>query len=204
MKILQSRGEHKLLALSRRAEAAQQRIEDFLLDEWAPIVSRVVEGKAGVRDQSYFDEMVGLVLEDQVREFVEAAFRDEGNSAEFPDIDAEALLQRTYSGLLEMREYAEFDKVFRAWRAAHHPDAGPLLFLGALVSDEVVACVDDEIGVFSSFVAREWVKSRVLDPEELMKLLLLFQRKETEEAEMPLADDLEETNGDDGTKEAKE
>ena len=125
LKILQSRGEQKLLALSRRAEAAQQRIEDFLLDEWAPIVSRVVEGKAGVRDQSYFDEMVGLVLEDPVREFVEAAFRDEGNSEEFPEIDAEALLQRTYSGLLVMREYAEFDKVFRAWRAARHPKVLP-------------------------------------------------------------------------------
>ncbi len=62
--------------------------------------------------------------------------------------------------------------------------------------------MDAEIGVLSSFAAREWVKSRVQDPEALMSLLLLIQRKETEEAERPLADDLGETNGDDGTKEA--
>ncbi len=196
LKILQCRGEQKHRALSRRAEAAQQRIEDFLLDEWAPIVSRVVEGKAGPRDQGYFDELVGLVLDDQVREFVEAAFRDEGNSQEFPEIDAEELFQRISSGLLDMKQYAEFDRVLRA---AHHPDAMPRLLLAALVCDEVGACLDDEIGVLSSFAAREWVKSCVQDPEALMRLLLRFQRKETEDTERPLADDHEQTDDDERT-----
>ena len=56
--------------------------------------------------------------------------------------------------------------------------------------------MDAEIGVLSSFAAREWVKSCVQDPEALMRLSLLFQRKETEEAEKPLADDHEQTDDD--------
>ena len=60
--------------------------------------------------------------------------------------------------------------------------------------------LDDEFGVLSSFAARELAKSRVQDPEALMKLLLLYRRTETEELERSLAD-LEETNDDDGTKE---
>ncbi len=56
--------------------------------------------------------------------------------------------------------------------------------------------MDAEIGVLSSFAAREWVKSCVQDPEALMRLSLLFQRKETEEAE---ADDHEQTDDDERT-----
>ena len=70
------------------------------------------------------------------------------------------------------------------------------LLLAALVCDEVGACLDDEIGVLSSFAAREWVKSCVQDPEALMRLLLRFQRKETEDTERPLADDHEQTDDD--------
>ncbi len=90
-----------------------------------------------------------------------------------------------------MKQYAEFDRVLRA---AHHPDAMPRLLLAALVCDEVGACLDAEIGVLSSFAAREWVKSCVQDPEALMRLLLRFQRKETEEAERTLADAHEQTD----------
>ncbi len=70
------------------------------------------------------------------------------------------------------------------------------IWIAALVSDEVGACLDAEIGVLSSFAAREWVKSCVQDPEALMRLSLLFQRKETEEAE---ADDHEQTDDDERT-----
>ncbi len=57
----------------------------------------------------------------------------------------------------------------------------------ALVTYEVTLCVEDEIGVLSSYVSREWVKSLVQDPEALMRLLVLIQRKETEEAERSLS-----------------
>ncbi len=150
----------------------------------------MVKGKAGVRDQAYFYELVDLVLEDQVRKFVEAAFQPEGNSEEFPEFDEEALSQKTRWGLLEMKQYAEFDKFFRASRAARHPDAMPFFVLAGLVTHEVSLCLEDELGVLNSFASRELVESLVQDPEALRRLLLLVHRKETEEAKRSLAEDL--------------
>ncbi len=131
--LLRCRSEKKRLYLLEKAEAARKRIAEFSAGRWRRIASRVVTGRAGVRDRRYFDELTDTLLSPETREFVSSAFLRPG-SRQNTSVDVDAVLSKMVKGYLELTTWAESERMLRASR---RPKWKTRLVLVAIVTCEL-------------------------------------------------------------------
>ena len=171
--LLRSRSPERQHYLEREAEAARRKIAGFS-KRWRKIASRVVTGKARVRDRRYFEELVELLLGEEARKFVETAFREPDGAGDDPpySVDGATLASEMLEGLLELARWKEFPPMLKAARSGS--GGKTRLALASIMTRHLSSDADY---VLSSLIGRKYVERLAQDPEALLKYIVLVERE---------------------------
>ncbi|MEE8241715.1 MAG: hypothetical protein V3R16_10640 [Nitrospirales bacterium] len=184
--LLRCRSEKKRLYLLEKAEAARKKIAEFSAGRWRRIASRMMKGKARTRDQRHFSELVDVLLGQEIRDLVKAAFEEPGRK-DYPSVDVEELSYKLIKGFREMNEWKEAEKMFQAARRARRKTH---FVLAALVTHEIRHLLrPDEHCALEFWGRREYAADLAQDPEALLRHIRFVDRKSREHVERMLAAD---------------
>ena len=137
---------------------------------WRKIASRVVTGKAGVRDRRYFEELADLLVGQEVRKFVEAAFGEPQGAEDCPSsVAGVTLCFEMREGFLDLEAWKESPPMLKA---ARDPEGRTRLVLVSIMNHRLRSC-----HVHGSVAGQNYVERLAQDPEALLRHVKLLDRE---------------------------